>query len=79
MVTAPDHGCPLQAISSLIYAAARVTDLQELAAIKTLLAAKFGKEYATEAASDHLCRKWHVNDNLIRYGHLIGLSSVVSE
>jgi Regulator of Vps4 activity in the MVB pathway len=53
-------------VSSLIYAAARVTDLQELGAIKSLLAAKFGKEYAAEAASDHLCRKWHVNDNLIR-------------
>lgn len=58
--------CFLQAVSSLIYAAARVTDLQELGAIKSLLAAKFGKEYAAEAASDHLCRKWHVNDNLIR-------------
>jgi predicted DCC family thiol-disulfide oxidoreductase YuxK len=56
-----------EAVSSLIYAAARVTDLQELGAIKSLLAAKFGKEYAAEAASDHLCRKWHVNDNLIRW------------
>ena len=56
----------VQAVSSLIYAAARVTDLQELGAIRSLLAAKFGKEYAAEAASDHLCRKWHVNDNLIR-------------
>ncbi len=63
-------GSPLiltpQAVSSLIYAAARVTDLPELAAIKTLLASKFGKEYAAEAGSEHLCRKWHVNDNLIR-------------
>ncbi len=56
----------LQAISSLLYAAARVTDVPELVAIKSLLASKFGKEYAAEASSEHLCRKWHVNDNLIR-------------
>lgn len=65
----------MQAISSLIYAAARITDLQELGAIKALLAAKFGKEYATEAASDHLCRKWHVNDNLITCGGFPGSPS----
>ena len=35
--------------------------------IRQLLASKFGKEYAQEAASDVMCRKWHVNENLIRY------------
>ncbi|KAK9836864.1 hypothetical protein WJX74_009825 [Apatococcus lobatus] len=56
----------VEAISSLIYASQRTSELQELTVIRQLLASKFGKEYAMEAASDVMCRKWHVNENLIR-------------
>ena len=31
-----------------------------------MLGSKYGKDYVTEASSDALCRKWHVNENLIR-------------
>ncbi|GFH13261.1 uncharacterized protein HaLaN_09105, partial [Haematococcus lacustris] len=38
-----------EAISSIIYAAARVKDIQELGELKTMFAAKYGKEYVNEA------------------------------
>mmetsp|Transcript_2098 Transcript_2098/g.6245 ORF Transcript_2098/g.6245 Transcript_2098/m.6245 type:complete len:570 (+) Transcript_2098:163-1872(+) len=57
----------MEAITSLIYASSRVTDLPELAAIKTLLTSKFGKDYAYEAGDDQLAYKFSVNQNLQRW------------
>lgn len=31
-----------------------------------MLSSKYGKDYVAEASSEALCRKWHVNENLIR-------------
>ncbi|EIE21511.1 DUF292-domain-containing protein [Coccomyxa subellipsoidea C-169] len=56
----------IEALSSLVYAAQRVQDFQELIVIRAQLAGKFGKEFAAESSSDLTCRKWHVNENLIR-------------
>ncbi|BDA44735.1 probable IST1 homolog at N-terminal half [Coccomyxa sp. Obi] len=56
----------IEALSSLVYAASRVQDFQELVVIRAQLAGKFGKEFAAESSSDLTCRKWHVNENLIR-------------
>lgn len=56
----------IEAISSLVYATQRITDLPELQEIRKMLGSKYGKEYVAEASSDALCRKWHVNENLIR-------------
>lgn len=52
-------------------------DFQELVVIRAQLAGKFGKEFASESSSDLTCRKWHVNENLIRYAssYLTGLIS----
>ena len=55
-----------EAMSSLIYASHRLQDFQELVAIRGMLASKYSKEYVTEATSDLMCRKWHVNEDLIR-------------
>jgi uncharacterized membrane protein YgcG len=55
-----------EAMSSLVYASHRMQDFQELTAIRAMLASKYGKEYVTEAAGDLLCRKWHVNEDLIK-------------
>ncbi len=35
-------------------------------AIRGMLGSKYGKEYIAEASSDTYCRKWVVNENLIR-------------
>jgi hypothetical protein len=35
-------------------------------AIRGMLGSKYGKEYIAEASSDTYCRKWHVNENLVR-------------
>ena len=37
-------------------------------AIRGMLGSKYGKEYIAEASSDTYCRKWVVNENLIRCG-----------
>lgn len=55
-----------EAMSSLIYASHRLPDFQELGAIRAMLGSKYGKEYVQEATSDLMCRKWHVNEDLIR-------------
>ena len=55
-----------EAMSSLIYASHRLQDFQELGAIRAMLGSKYGKEYVQEATSDLMCRKWHVNEDLIR-------------
>ena len=55
-----------EAMSSLVYASHRLQDFQELVAIRGMLASKYSKEYVTEATSDLMCRKWHVNEDLIR-------------
>ena len=44
-------------------------DLPELMVIRAQLAGKYGKDYLAEASSDLMCRKWHVNENLIRCAH----------
>ena len=41
-------------------------DFPELIVIRAQLAGKYGKEYISEASSDLTCRKWRVNENLIR-------------
>ena len=41
-------------------------DFPELIVIRAQLAGKYGKEYLAEASSDLTCRKWRVNENLIR-------------
>uniref|UniRef100_A0A7S0RFP5 IST1 homolog n=1 Tax=Chlamydomonas leiostraca TaxID=1034604 RepID=A0A7S0RFP5_9CHLO len=56
----------VEAISSIIYAAQRISDVPELTQLRALFASKYGKEYANEAASDVTCAKWQVNANLIR-------------
>ena len=43
-------------------------DFPELLAIRAQLAAKYGKEFITEASSDISCLKWNVNENMIRRG-----------
>ncbi|KAL6756823.1 regulator of Vps4 activity in the MVB pathway-domain-containing protein [Haematococcus lacustris] len=55
-----------EAISSIIYAAARVKDIQELGELKIMFAAKYGKEYVNEAGNDATCRHWQVNEKLVR-------------
>lgn len=45
--------CPLdlrEAISSLIYAAPRCADVEELSQVRAILAAKYGKEFVAAAA-----------------------------
>jgi hypothetical protein len=45
--------CPLdlrEAISSLIYAAPRCADVEELGQVRAILAAKYGKEFVAAAA-----------------------------
>ncbi|GIL93984.1 hypothetical protein Vretimale_262 [Volvox reticuliferus] len=56
----------MEAVSSIIYAAQRISDLPELSTLRTLFAAKYGKEYAAEAAADATASRWQVNANLIR-------------
>ncbi|KAK9811537.1 hypothetical protein WJX72_005542 [[Myrmecia] bisecta] len=56
----------IEALGSLVYAAQRLQDFPELAIIRGLLGNKFGKEFVNEASSDVMCRKWQVNENLIR-------------
>ncbi|EFJ53046.1 hypothetical protein VOLCADRAFT_102664 [Volvox carteri f. nagariensis] len=56
----------MEAVSSIIYAAQRISDLPELATLRDLFVGKYGKEYAAEAASDAAASKWQVNANLIR-------------
>jgi hypothetical protein len=51
--------------ATVVSLAAEMQDFQELIVIRAQLG-KFGKEYITEASSDYTCRKWHVNENLIR-------------
>lgn len=41
-------------------------DFPELIVIRAQLGGKYGKEYIAEASSDLTCRKWRVNENLIR-------------
>ncbi|KAK9830637.1 hypothetical protein WJX81_008095 [Elliptochloris bilobata] len=55
-----------EALGTLVYAAARIQDFPELLAIRAQLAAKYGKEFITEASSDISCLKWNVNENMIR-------------
>jgi len=40
--------------------------LRRSQAIRGMLGSKYGKEYIAEASSDTYCRKWVVNENLIR-------------
>lgn len=56
----------VEAISSIIYAAQRISDVPELATLRALFTSKYSKEYAAEASSDVTCSKWQVNTNLIR-------------
>ncbi|GLC64528.1 hypothetical protein PLESTF_000175600 [Pleodorina starrii] len=56
----------MEAVSSIIYAAQRISDLPELSTLRALFASKYGKEYATEAAADATASRWQVNANLIR-------------
>ncbi|CAK0784450.1 hypothetical protein CVIRNUC_007654 [Coccomyxa viridis] len=56
----------IEALSSLVYSAQRLQDFPELIVIRAQLAGKYGKEYLAEASSDLTCRKWRVNENLIR-------------
>jgi BASS family bile acid:Na+ symporter/vacuolar protein sorting-associated protein IST1 len=44
----------------------RISDIPELGVLRGMFASKYGKEYASEAASDTTCTKWQVNPNLIR-------------
>lgn len=60
-----------EAMSSLIYASHRLQEFQELGAIRAMLGSKYGKEYVQEATNDLMCRKWHVNEDLIRQGPLL--------
>lgn len=50
------------------YALYAAQDFPELLAIRAQLAAKYGKEFITEASSDISCLKWNVNENMIRRG-----------
>ena len=43
-----------------------VTTTRVSQAIRGMLGSKYGKEYIAEASSDTYCRKWHVNENLVR-------------
>ena len=57
----------VEALSSLAFAAPRVGDdlLPELAVLRTMLARKFGREYAEEAADEALAvSKWRVSPRL---------------
>mmetsp|Transcript_6291 Transcript_6291/g.13847 ORF Transcript_6291/g.13847 Transcript_6291/m.13847 type:complete len:425 (-) Transcript_6291:697-1971(-) len=56
----------VEAISSIIYAAQRISDMPELAQLRSLFATKYGKEYVAEATNDATSSKWQVNQNLIR-------------
>ncbi|CAL5229714.1 g13088 [Coccomyxa viridis] len=56
----------IEALSSLVYSAQRLQDFPELIVIRAQLGGKYGKEYIAEASSDLTCRKWRVNENLIR-------------
>eukprot|EP00884_Botryococcus_braunii_P004931 jgi/Botrbrau1/14439/Bobra.0014s0085.1 len=57
----------LEALSSLVYASDRIgRELEELMKIRVHIAQKFGREFVQESASDVTCRKWHVNENLIK-------------
>lgn len=42
------------------------SDLPELGTLRNMLASKYGKEYAAEAAADATAAKWQVNHNLTR-------------
>ncbi|GIL45292.1 hypothetical protein Vafri_2457 [Volvox africanus] len=56
----------MEAVSSIIYAAQRISDLPELSTLRALFASKYGKEYAAEAAADATASRWQVNANLVR-------------
>ena len=56
----------VEALSSILYASRRMPDLQELETLYKMFAAKYGKEYVTEASNDVTCSRWNVNDNLRR-------------
>ena len=53
-------------LSACSEAATFLQDFPELIVIRAQLAGKYGKEYIGEASSDLTCRKWRVNENLIR-------------
>eukprot|EP00891_Asterochloris_glomerata_P004573 jgi/Astpho2/4573/Aster-00153 len=55
-----------EAMSSLVYAAHRVQDFEELAKITRLLGAKYGREFIMESTSDTTCVAQGVNADLRR-------------
>lgn len=56
-----------EALSSVVYAAQRVSDLPELLKLRKMFEAKYGKVYIQEATNDATANeKWQVNGNLIR-------------
>lgn len=57
----------LEALSSIVYASANISDIPELPNIRNILGSKFGKEFVQGASSLETSRMWHVNENLLRY------------
>ncbi len=57
----------LEALSSIVYASANISDIPELPNIRNMLGSKFGKEFVQGASALETNRMWHVNENLLRY------------
>ena len=58
-----------EAMSSLVYAAHRVQDFEELDMITRLLGAKYGREFIMESTSDTTCVAQGVNADLRRWAY----------
>ncbi|MEW5312373.1 MAG: hypothetical protein WDW38_004012 [Sanguina aurantia] len=56
----------IEAVSSVVYASQRISDLDELAALRNMFSAKFGKTYVEQAASDLHTSRWEVNHKVIK-------------